>query len=217
MSSKGEVEIVEPTAAERAHARRVAEARATVPDLELGVVVEMSAALALASEAQVSITVVLLRACALALAEHPRANGAYRDGRFELYSSVNIALALERSSPVILDAAETSLAELHGEIEQLTQRAERGELRPPELSGATFTFADLGALGVDRPSIVITPPQAAAVAAGTVRAVPTVSNGAIVPGHEMVLALSADGRILNGTQAGAFIASVKQLLEVSRL
>jgi pyruvate dehydrogenase E2 component (dihydrolipoamide acetyltransferase) len=215
MSSKGEVEIVEPTPAERALARRVAEARATVPDLELGVVVEMSAALSLASETRVSITAVVLRACALALAEHPRANAAYRDGRFELYSSVNIALALEHSSPVIFDAVDKSLAELSAEVSELTQRAERGELRPPELSGATFTYADQGALGIDRPSIVITPPQAAALAGGTVRAVPTVRDGAIVPGHEMVLALAADNRILNGTHAGAFIARVKQLLEVS--
>jgi pyruvate dehydrogenase E2 component (dihydrolipoyllysine-residue acetyltransferase) len=209
MSSKGEVEIVEPTPAERALARRVAEARATVPDLELGVVVEMAAALSLASERRVSITAVVLRACALALAEHPRANGAYRDGRFELYSSVNIAVALDHSSPVIFDAADKSLADLSAEVSELAERAERGELRPPELSGATF--------GIDRPSIVITPPQAAAVAAGVVRAVPTVRDGAIVPGHEMVLALVADNRILNGTHAGAFIARIKQLLEVSRL
>jgi pyruvate dehydrogenase E2 component (dihydrolipoamide acetyltransferase) len=215
MSSKGEVEIVEPTPAERALARRVAEARATVPDLELGVVVEMSRALSLAAETGASITAVVLRACALALSEHRRANGAYRDGRFELYSSVNIAIALERSSPVIFDAAGKSLAELSAEVSQLSERAERGELRPPELSGATFTYADQGALGIDRPSIVITPPQAAAVAAGTVRAVPTLRDGAIVPGHEMVLALAADNRILNGTHAGPFIARVKQLLEVS--
>jgi pyruvate dehydrogenase E2 component (dihydrolipoyllysine-residue acetyltransferase) len=217
MSSKGEVEIVEPTAAERALSRRVAEARATVPDLEVGVVVEMSAALSLAAETRVSITAVVLRACALALSEHPRANAAYRDGRFELYSSVNIALALEHSSPVIFNAVDRSLAELSAEVGQLTQRAERGELRPPELSGATFTYADQGAVGIDRPSIVITPPQAAAVAAGTVRAVPTVRDGAIVPGHEMVLTLAADNRILNGTHTGAFIARVKQLLEVARL
>lgn len=217
MSSKGEVEIVEPTPAERAFARRVAESRATVPDLELGVVVEMSAALALASEAQVSVAAVVLRACARALTEHPRANGAYRDGRFELYSSVNIALALEHSSPVVFDAGAKSLTALAEEVSQLTERAERGELRPPELSGATFTFADLGALGIDRPSIVPTPPQAAALAAGTVRAVPQVSDGAIVPGHETVLALAADSRILNGTHAGAFLAMVKQLLEVSGL
>ncbi len=159
----------------------------------------------------------VLRACALALAEHPRANAAYRDGRFELYSSVNIALALDHSAPVIFDAAGKSLTDLSEEVGQLTERAERGELRPPELSGATFTFADQGALGIDRGSIVITPPQAAALAAGAVRAAPTVRDGAIVPGHELVLSLAADNRILNGTLAGAFIARVKQLLEVSRL
>jgi pyruvate dehydrogenase E2 component (dihydrolipoamide acetyltransferase) len=217
VSSTGEVEIVEPTAAERALARRVAEARATVPDLELAVTVEMTAPLALASEARVSVTAVVLRACAVALVDHPRANAAYRDGRFELYSAVNIAIALEHASPVVLDVESKSLADLSAELTELAQRAERGQLRPPELSGATATFADLGALGIDRGSIVITAPQAVALAAGAVRAAPTVRDGAIVPGHEMVLTLVADNRILNVTQAGAFIVGVKQLLEVSGL
>ena len=152
MSSKGEVEIVEPTPAERALARWVAEARATVP-IELGVVVEMSAALSLASETRVSITSVVLRACALALAEHPRANAAYRDGRFELYSSVNIALALEHSSPVIFDAADLSLAELSAEVSQLSQRAERGELRPPELPSRCSHVCRSGSGRGDRPPV----------------------------------------------------------------
>lgn len=217
MSSKGEIEIVEPTPLERAMARRAAEARATVPDLEFGAVVEMSAAMALARQHQVEATVVVVRACALALAEHPRANAAYRDGHYELYSQVNIALATEHASPVILDVAGMALAELSAEIGQLTERARRGELRPPEFSGATFTFADLGALAVDRPSIVLTPPQAAAIACGTVRAVPIIRDGAIVPGHEMVLTLAADHRILYGAHAAAFVARVKQLLEVGSL
>src|ERR1019366_2305460 len=86
---KGETTVLEPTRAERAIARRNAETRATVPDLELGTEVEIDPALAAAGA---SLTAVLVRACALALRDHPRANAAYRDGHYELYSRVNVAV-----------------------------------------------------------------------------------------------------------------------------
>jgi pyruvate dehydrogenase E2 component (dihydrolipoamide acetyltransferase) len=219
--SKGEVEIVEPTAAERAVARRVAESRATVPDLEFGVEVSIDAALGLASAQDVTVRAVLLRACALALRQVPRANAAYRDGRFELYSNVNVGVVLAASegpvTPTVFDADDKSLAELDGELAGLVERAARGELRPPELSGATFTLADLGEFGVDRPSIVITPPQAAAVAAGAIRAAAVVREGAIVLGRMMQLTVVADHRILYGAEAAQFVGRIKQLLEVGNL
>ena len=210
---KGEVEIVEPTAAERALGRRAAESRATVPHLELGVDVDMSAARA----AYGPTTAVLVRAVALALRDHPRANAAYRDGRYELYSSVNVAVALGRATPTLFDADDKSVAVLDGELTDLAARAERGELRPPELSGATFTLADLGPLGIDQPSILITPPQAGAVAAGAVRAAALPRDGAIVPREMMRLVVVADQRILFGEQAAGFLGRIKQLLEVGSL
>src|SRR5437763_793550 len=82
---KGETNVVQPTAAERAVARRAADSRATVPHLELSVSTPGAAPVDSPR---------LLRACALALTEHPRANAAYRDGQFELYSRVNIGFVL---------------------------------------------------------------------------------------------------------------------------
>jgi pyruvate dehydrogenase E2 component (dihydrolipoamide acetyltransferase) len=217
VTGKGDTQVVEPTAAERAMARRVAESRATVPSLELGALVEMSAALALAAREQASTTAVLLRACSVALKEHPRANAAYRDGRYELFGSVNVAVVLEHATPVVFDADAKSVRELEIELSRLRERASRGELRPPELSGATFTFADLGPYGVDRPSIVITPPQAGAVACGAIRTASTVRDRAIVPGEVMELTLAADHRILYGAHAAGFAGRIKQLLEVATL
>jgi pyruvate dehydrogenase E2 component (dihydrolipoamide acetyltransferase) len=215
--SRGESEIVEPTQVERALARRVAESRATVPDLELGVEVEMSASVALAQARGTGITAALLRACALALREHPRANAAYRDGRFELYSSINIGVVMPAATPTLFDAADKPLTDLDAELESLSERGERGELRPPELSGATFTLADLGRLGIDRPGIVITPPHAAAIAAGAIREAAVARQGAIVPGLMMQLTLAADQRILYGAHAARFLGRIKQLLEVGSL
>jgi pyruvate dehydrogenase E2 component (dihydrolipoamide acetyltransferase) len=204
---KGETTPVDPDRLERAIARRVAETRATVPDLELGT--DVSAGWPL--------TALLLRACAIALSEFPRANGAYRDGRFELYSRVNIGVTIPTDdgqvTPTVLDADTKPPAQLGEELERLGKRARAGELTPPELAGATFTFSDLGEYGVHRPGVLITPPQAAALAAGAVHGVAAVRDGALVPAHALSLTLACDHRILYGARAAGFLGRITELLE----
>jgi pyruvate dehydrogenase E2 component (dihydrolipoamide acetyltransferase) len=202
--SRGEVEIVEPTAAERAIGRRAAESRATVPFLELGVEIEIG---------EPSGAAAVLSAVALALRETPRANAAYRDGRFELYSRVNVAVVIGDMAPTVFDADTKSIEELDRELAELAGRAARGELTSPELSSATATFADLGPLGVDRPSIVPALSQAVAIAAGAIRQRPVVRQGDIVPGRTMQLTLICDHRILYGAAAAAFAARIRELIE----
>jgi pyruvate dehydrogenase E2 component (dihydrolipoamide acetyltransferase) len=198
---KGTVEIVEPTPAERTIARRAAEARATVPDLELSVDVDMSRSVELGT----SITALLVRASALALRENPRANGAYRDGRFELYSRVNAGLVLAGGdSATVLDADRKTLAALAAEIDELESRAD--DLRPAERSGATFTLARYG---VTRASALITPPHAVSLAAGEVRLVAAV--------QVMTLTLACDHRILYGANAARVLARIRELLEHAEL
>jgi pyruvate dehydrogenase E2 component (dihydrolipoamide acetyltransferase) len=218
---KGGTEVVEPDRAERSIGRRAAESRATIPDLELGAEVEMTAALALAERIGASSTALLVRACALALRDVPTANGAYRDGHFELHSRINIAVVVfdgrRQAAPTVANADDIGLAALHAELETLSQRALAGELTGPDLSGATFTVADLGPLRVDRPGIVIPGGQAAAVAAGTIRDVPVVRDGAIVPGHVMALTLACDHRILYGADAARFLQRIKELLQEGNL
>jgi pyruvate dehydrogenase E2 component (dihydrolipoamide acetyltransferase) len=208
---KGTTRIEDPSPAQRTIARRSAESRATVPDLELSADVDMAAAVELRAETGYAGTALLVRACALALRETPRANGAYRDGRFELYSRVNIGVTLGTADayavPAVLDADQKSLAELSAELDDLAVRASAGELTPPELSGATFTLTDLGAYEIARA------PQAAGLAAGAVRELPVVRDGALTTGPVLSLTLVADHRILYGSPAAAFLARIKSLLE----
>ncbi|MGN6167426.1 MAG: 2-oxo acid dehydrogenase subunit E2, partial [Solirubrobacteraceae bacterium] len=100
--ARGQAEIDQPTRAERTVARRAAEARATIPDLELGTEVDMDQALSLCEQGCHSLTAVVARACALALREHPRANAGYRDGHFERYSRINIGLLLESGDALVV-------------------------------------------------------------------------------------------------------------------
>jgi pyruvate dehydrogenase E2 component (dihydrolipoyllysine-residue acetyltransferase) len=186
--ARGEVRVQEPSALERTLARRAAEARATVPQLELTVELETPPDLA-----------TLVRACALALREHPRANGAYRDGHFELYSRVNVGVIVDLDEghliPTLFDADRKPLQQLSDELLLLTEEARAGRLASPAFSGATFTLWPAAALGVWSASIPTVPPQAAALAAGT---------GA--------LTLTCDHRILYGARAAAFLADVKSRL-----
>lgn len=216
---KGETSVHELTRAQRTIARRIAETRATVPDLELGADVDIDAALALARGHDCTLTAILVRACATALREHPHANGAYRDGRYELYSRINVGVTVQTegaySTPTVLDADTKSLEQLRAELDHAAARARAGELTPPELAGATFTLTDLSEHGAGWMTAIITAPQAASLAAGAVRAVPMLRDGTVVAGHALSLTLACDSRILFGARAAGFLARVVALLEAA--
>jgi pyruvate dehydrogenase E2 component (dihydrolipoamide acetyltransferase) len=185
------VTVQEPTAAERTVVRRVAEARATVPDLELAVATPPASG---------SGTAGLVRACALALNGHPRANAAYRDGHFELYSRVNVGVVVATEGsyliPTVFDANRKSAEELAGELEALTAGVREARLPSPAFSGATFTVWDARPHGIGAASIPVVPPQAAALAAGTTS-----------------LTLSCDHRILYGSAAASFLKAIADHLD----
>ena len=188
--AKGVTTLVDPTAAERTVARRAAEARATVPDLELSVEIARDTEHGTAQ---------FLGACAAALREHSRVNASYRDGRFELHSRVNVGvvLAIEDTYliPTVFDADEKSLPELEAELAQLREQAAAGTMAAPSFSGATFTLWNAAELGLARASIPVVPPQAAALTLGTA-----------------ALTLVCDHRILYGTRAAAFLSDVSRRL-----
>src|SRR5947209_15223075 len=154
---KGASAVREPTPAQRTVARRTAEARATIPDIELSLDVEVDGAEARAQREQVSWDATLVRACALALRAVPDANGAYRDGRFEAYSRVNVGFVVANEEsyliPTVFDADQRSVPELSTELVALAQQAQARTLLAPAFSGATFTLWNAGALGLSRSGI----------------------------------------------------------------
>jgi pyruvate dehydrogenase E2 component (dihydrolipoamide acetyltransferase) len=214
---KGETQLQEPARVAAAIARRAAEIRATVPDLELDVDVDAANALALARAGGHSLTAILVRAAAIALRELPWANAAYRDGHFERYGRVNIGIVVTTEEalviPTVLDADEKTLAQLTEEIERLSARARHGELTPPQQSGATFTLSDFTGLGADRVTPLITAPQAAALTAGAIRPTPTIAaDGSVRAGRATTLALACDHRILFGARAARLLGRIAELV-----
>ena len=115
----------------------------------------------------------VVKACAIALREYPQANGAYRDGRFELYSRVNVGVAVAAQDalvvPTVFDADRKGLRQIATESRALAQKVRDGQITPPELSGGTFTVSNLGMYGIDNFSAVINTPQAAILAVGAIK------------------------------------------------
>jgi pyruvate dehydrogenase E2 component (dihydrolipoamide acetyltransferase) len=159
----------------------------------------------------------VIKAAALALKDFPRANGAYRDGQFELYSRVNIGIAVAGQDalvvPTVFDADKKSLGTIAGEARQLAGRVRDGSITPPELSSGTFTISNLGMYGIRRFVAVINPPQAAILAVGELSPKPVVRDGELTIRDTLELTLTCDHRILYGAEAAAFLAKIREYLQ----
>lgn len=224
---KGEVELVELSRTQSLIARRMAEAKATIPEFTLQCEIDMEAAVALRTqlkglaerqERQVpSFNDMVLKACALALREYPRANGTYKDGRFELHPRVNVGVAVAAADallvPVVRDADTSSLWSIAAESRRLALAARDGTITPPDLAGGTFSVSNLGMFGIDAFTAVINPPQAAILAVGSLAQRAVVRDGQLVARHTMTVTLTCDHRILYGADAAEFLGSIRELLE----
>ena len=225
-TAKGEVETREPNKLQQTIARRMAESKATAPhfyltiEIDMGKAVEARAAIKAGSkEGDVvpSFNDMIVKACAVALREFPKANGGYRDGRFELYSRVNVGVAVAAQDalvvPTIFDADRKSLGEISRDARGLAGKVRDGKISPPELSGGTFSVSNLGMFGIKRFTAVINPPQAAILAVGEMTPRPVVVEGEVAVRPIMELTLSCDHRILYGADAAQFLGRIRERLD----
>jgi pyruvate dehydrogenase E2 component (dihydrolipoamide acetyltransferase) len=235
-TAKGETTVLELSRTQQTIARRMAESKATIPDFSLQIEVDMEACVELRTELKrlsqpkaptdpdtrgdgetPTYNDMVLKACALALREHPRANGSYRDGRLQSYSRMNVGVAVAAESalvvPTVFDADEKSLGEIARETRALAERVRAGTITPPELGGGTFTVSNLGMYGIKSFNAIINPPQAAILSVGAVQPRPVARDGALLARHMMDMTLVCDHRILYGADAALFLARIRELLE----
>ena len=225
-TAKGSTSYEELTKLQSTVARRMAESKATAPHFYLSVEADMSRAVeararlkAAATDGDVvpSFNDMVVKASAIALREHPRANGAYRDGRLELYSRVNVGVAVAAQDalvvPTVFDADLKGLRQIATETRALAQRVREGTITPPELSGGTFTVSNLGMFGIQSFAAVINPPQAGILAVGAIAERPIVRDGEIAVGTLMPMTLACDHRILYGADGAVFLDRIRNLLE----
>jgi pyruvate dehydrogenase E2 component (dihydrolipoamide acetyltransferase) len=226
-TAKGQVEVVELTKLQQTVARRMAESKATAPHFYLQAEIDMTQAVdgrrklkeaAAEGESVPTFNDMIVKACAIALKEFPRANGAYRDGKIELYSRANVGVAVAAQDalvvPTVFDANQKGLRQISQETKALAQRVREGSITPPELSGGTFTVSNLGMYGITNFHAVINTPQAGILAVGELKPKPVVGeDGEIVARQLMGVTLACDHRILYGADGAQFLARVRALLE----
>jgi len=186
------------------------------PRVAIGVDVDMSAAVGLLEERDLSPTHAVLRAVALTLREHPRLNGVLGDDAVELAREVNVGLAVSLDEgvivPVIRGADEKSLSELAAEARELAAAARDGSLPGAAVRDGTFTVSTLGATGIDWFTPVLNTPQIAILGVGRLTERVIARDGVAVVAPAMTLTLVFDHRAVDGQPAAVFLAALRDRL-----
>jgi pyruvate dehydrogenase E2 component (dihydrolipoamide acetyltransferase) len=199
-------------------ARKMVESWQTIPHFFVTVAVDMTDVISLRKSLGVTVNDFILAACVCSLKEHPWVNSLWIDGEAVAQPVVNLAMAVatERGLfyPILSDCGGLSLRGISQRAAELAVKAHQGLLTEVEMAGGTFTVSNMGMLGVESFNAIVTPPQAAVLAVGTIRG-EVVVNGGSEPGIAPMLrlTLSADHRILDGADAADFLTTLKSYLE----
>jgi pyruvate dehydrogenase E2 component (dihydrolipoamide acetyltransferase) len=201
----------------------MAESKSTIPDFQVATEVDVTNLLALRAQMRSetrkppSVNDFVVKAVGLALREHPRANGAYKDGAFELHERVNVGVAVAGEDalivPTVFDADTKPVTQIAADVRAVAAKVREGTVTPPELAGGTFSVSNLGMYGVTSFTAVVNPGQAAILAVAAAVERPVVKDGEVVVRSIMEVNLSSDHRILYGADAAAFVATLRSKLE----
>ncbi len=207
-------------------ARRLTEAKQSVPHFYLTVDIGLDALLKLRADlnargeksgVKLSVNDMIIRASALALKKVPNANAAWSDEGLMVFKGVDIAVAVSIPggliTPIIRDADKKGLAEISAEIKDLAGRAKAGKLKPEEFTGGTFSISNLGMFGIREFAAIINPPQSCILAVGAGEQRPVVRNGALAIETQMSCTLSVDHRVVDGALGAEWLQAFKGLVE----
>lgn len=164
-----------------------------------------------------NLTDMIIKAAALALTRYSEINVSYAGDKLRQHATIDIGVAVGLEdgliSPVLRDCGRRTLDDIATESRVLIERARNRRLQPEEYTGATFSVSNLGMFDVENFIAVLVPPEAAAIAVGTVRDVPVVEAGVVKVGRRMKVTLSCDHRALDGMQGAKFLREFKRILE----
>lgn len=211
-------------------ARRLVESKSTIPHYQVSCVIDMDALLSLRETinaqltgqgVKLSVNDFIVRACALAIHQHPMFNASWAGDSVKVGDRVNVGVAIslpeDRGGGLVVgtiyDADGLGLRQISTESKRLAEKARNQGLSADEITGSTFTISNLGMFGVEHFTAIINPPNAAILAVGTTVKRPVVRNDQIVVGHEMTVTLSNDHRIIDGAMAARFLQTLKGMLE----
>ena len=206
-------------------ARVTSDSKSTAPHFYVTAEIDMGKAMALRRDVndaadpdnRVSVNDLMVKACALALANHPKFNSFYRGDHLEVHGAMNIGIAIALESGLILPGVSNceskSLLQIAGATKDLISRANSGTLRNEEYSSTTFSISNMGMFDVESFTAIIYPPHAAILAVGSVKQQPVVRDGELTVGTMMKATLSTDHRVADGAEAAQFLMEIKRVLE----
>ncbi len=204
-------------------AKRLSESLFTAPHFYVTMSIDMDQAVAARNKinevapVKISFNDFVLKACAVALKQHPNVNSSWLGDKIRYNEHINIGVAVAVEDgllvPVVRFADGKSLSQISVEVKDFAQRAKAKKLQPSDWEGSTFTISNLGMFGVDEFTAIINPPDACILAVSGIQQIPVVKNGAVVPGNVMKVTLSCDHRVVDGATGAAFLLTLKSLLE----
>ena len=204
-------------------AKRLSESKFTAPEFYLTMEINMDKAVESRAKineiapVKISFNDMVLKACAIALKQHPKVNSSWMGDKIRVNHHVNIgvAVAVEEGLlvPVVRFADLKSLSQIGTEVKEFAKKAKDKKLQPADWEGSTFTISNLGMFGIEEFTAIINPPDACILAVGAINQVPVVKNGQIQVGNVMKVTLTCDHRVVDGATGAAFLQTLQQLLE----
>ncbi|MGC1630809.1 MAG: pyruvate dehydrogenase complex dihydrolipoamide acetyltransferase [Gelidibacter sp.] len=204
-------------------AKRLAESKFTAPHYYLNVEFDMDNAIAFREQVnaipdtKISFNDMVVKACALALKQHPQVNSQWFADKMRLnhHVHVGVAVAVEDGLvvPVVRFANELSLSQIGAAVKDFAGRSRNKKLTPQEMEGSTFTVSNLGMFGIESFTSIINQPNSAILSVGAIVEKPVVKNGQIVVGHTMKLSLACDHRTVDGATGAQFLQTLKGYIE----
>ncbi|MFO1256403.1 MAG: pyruvate dehydrogenase complex dihydrolipoamide acetyltransferase [Sphingomonadaceae bacterium] len=207
-------------------ARRLTEAKQTIPHIYLTVDVRLDTLLKLRGElnkaleadgVKLSVNDLLIKALAKALIRVPKCNVSFAGDELRKYSRADVSVAVAAPSglitPIIVDAATKGVARISAEMKALAEKAREGKLMPHEYQGGTASLSNLGMFGIKQFEAVINPPQAMIMAVGAGEQRPYVVDGALSVASVMSATGSFDHRAIDGADGAQLMQAFKDLVE----
>jgi pyruvate dehydrogenase E2 component (dihydrolipoamide acetyltransferase) len=218
-------EIISPSNIRKIIAKRLIEAKQSIPHFYVAVDCEIDSLLKVRKEInseaedtpKLSVNDFIIKASALALKKVPEANASWIDDQIYQYKSADIAVAVAIEggliTPVVRQAESKGLIEISVEMKDLASRAREGKLKPAEFQGGTFSLSNMGMYGVKDFSAIINPPQGCILAIGAGEERPIVRGGAVTIATMMTCTLSVDHRVVDGAVGAKYLKAFKELIE----
>jgi pyruvate dehydrogenase E2 component (dihydrolipoamide acetyltransferase) len=224
LASEGDFKDIPLTQIRKTIARRLSESNGPVPTFFLTVefdatrAAELRAQLAeMGDQYKVSFNDIVIKAVALALAEHPEVNAHWLGDKIRHFNRIHVAMAVAVEdgliTPVLFDADRMTLWEISEKARDLAKRARERKLTPEEYTGSTFSVSNLGMFGIDQFTAIINPPEAGILAIGGVEEKPVVIDGALEVRQRMRVTMSCDHRVVDGATGAKFLQTLKGYFE----